>query len=118
MKYDEKYRMTGIKEDCTWPSLLYLADLTGPCWHCGEQTNWVDIDFQAHICSTECHEAKIAEYITAECRAMLWAALNDVYARSNYPSIEMFSLWLREWVTAQLEEDEEEVEIDGNDPAG
>jgi len=37
----------------------------GPCWHCGEETEWIDIDFEAHLCSDECLSAKIDEYLEA-----------------------------------------------------
>jgi hypothetical protein len=35
------------------------------CWHCGESTNWIDINFQAPLCSEECFDAKWDEYFKA-----------------------------------------------------
>jgi hypothetical protein len=35
------------------------------CWHCGEPTEWVEINFSAHLCSDECLSAKIDEYLEA-----------------------------------------------------
>lgn len=34
----------------------------GKCWHCGKMTKFVDLDFEAHLCSLRCQNAKIAEY--------------------------------------------------------
>ena len=39
----------------------------GYCWHCGKPTNWIDINFIAFLCSTECSDAKWHEYSEA-CR--------------------------------------------------
>jgi hypothetical protein len=36
-----------------------------PCWHCKELTNWIDICFEAHLCSEECSNAKWKEYMEA-----------------------------------------------------
>ena len=36
-----------------------------PCWHCGELTSWVEINFMAYLCSEECYNAKWQEYIEA-----------------------------------------------------
>ena len=32
------------------------------CWHCGQPTKWISINFQAFLCSTECADAKWHEY--------------------------------------------------------
>ncbi len=37
-----------------------------PCWHCNTPTRWVDVYFEAPLCSAECAEAKWAEYGEAE----------------------------------------------------
>jgi len=34
----------------------------GICWHCGDETEWIDISFEAHLCSEECERAKWKEY--------------------------------------------------------
>jgi len=33
-----------------------------PCWHCEELTSWIDISFEAHLCSQECERAKWEEF--------------------------------------------------------
>jgi hypothetical protein len=38
---------------------------TGPCWHCGKETPWLEINFQAWLCSLACNRAKWAEYMKA-----------------------------------------------------
>lgn len=35
---------------------------TGACWHCGKSTHWVDINFEAYLCSPSCEDAKWDEY--------------------------------------------------------
>jgi len=37
----------------------------GTCWHCGQPTQMMDINFMAYICSEECSEAKWGEYMDA-----------------------------------------------------
>lgn len=37
-----------------------------PCWHCDELTNFFDIDFGTYLCSEECQDAKIEEYMRAQ----------------------------------------------------
>lgn len=38
----------------------------GPCWHCGEETNYADLDFSTYLCSEECQVAKVAEWAAAD----------------------------------------------------
>lgn len=111
MKYDEKYKMKGILTAEPMPGLVFSAEHSGSCWHCGDETNWFDINFQAPICSTECHEELWNEYSMATIRGPVWSALDALYEEMGSPPILDFSLLLREWVTAQLEEDEEPVEF-------
>lgn len=40
----------------------------GPCWHCGRETQWVEFNFEAHLCSPECVDAKWNEFIEANRR--------------------------------------------------
>ncbi len=42
---------------------IFKGDKQSPCWHCGELTEFIDIDFNgAPLCSTECQDAKIEEF--------------------------------------------------------
>jgi len=111
MKYDEKYKMKGVEAAQINPSIMYTSDFSGSCWECGDETNWMDIDFQAYICSTECHEAKLNEYGRACMRGEIWAALDEVYVKVGEPPVEQFSIVLREWVLAQLKNNEKSVEL-------
>lgn len=36
-----------------------------PCWQCGEATTWVEVNFEAHLCSEECLDKAWAEYARA-----------------------------------------------------
>lgn len=35
---------------------------SGPCWHCGKETVWIEINFESWLCSPECNAAKWKEY--------------------------------------------------------
>jgi endogenous inhibitor of DNA gyrase (YacG/DUF329 family) len=39
---------------------------SGVCWQCGSRTLYIDIDFGAYLCSTECQDVKIAEWAEAD----------------------------------------------------
>jgi hypothetical protein len=47
-------------------SSLVKVDDTQPCWNCKEPTSWIDINFEAYLCSEECERAKWKEYYDAE----------------------------------------------------
>ena len=38
------------------------------CCHCGRLTNFIDIDFEAYVCSEECDEALTNEWMAAIAR--------------------------------------------------
>jgi hypothetical protein len=38
---------------------------SGECWNCGTVTAYVDLDFEARLCSEECRDVKWAEYFEA-----------------------------------------------------
>lgn len=46
-------------------SELIHAHGASTCWHCGKTTEWVEINFEAYLCSDECLSAKIDEYLEA-----------------------------------------------------
>jgi hypothetical protein len=48
---------------------LKAKEGSGPCWHCGKDTQWIEINFQAWLCSLECNQAKWREYEWAERQA-------------------------------------------------
>lgn len=43
-----------------------------PCWHCGELTTWLDIDFQVHLCREECSIDRWYAYYKASCGKYWW----------------------------------------------
>lgn len=42
-------------------SIIWLSKVS-KCWHCGKLTHLVDVDFEAHLCSSKCQQAKIKEW--------------------------------------------------------
>jgi hypothetical protein len=44
--------------------VIKLASLN-PCWHCSRPTRWVELNFESHLCSEECTDAKWKEYFAA-----------------------------------------------------
>lgn len=66
MKFDEKYPDAIVTEEFLFEgSAIFKAPTAYPCWHCGELTAWVDINFEANLCSEECERAKWSEYFSA-----------------------------------------------------
>jgi len=52
-----------------WDSYtIQVKEGSGPCWHCGMETKWVEINFQAWLCSPACNEAKWKEFAEASAR--------------------------------------------------
>lgn len=64
MKFADKYPSVKPIE---WEGVegIIRGRVAEPCWHCKEPTEFVDIDFQAHLCSDECQKAKWDEYCAA-----------------------------------------------------
>lgn len=48
-----------------------VSDTPGACWHCGSPTFYTEINFEASLCSDECREAKVREYLLSENRMLL-----------------------------------------------
>ena len=62
MKFSEKYpNMRPIVDEA--PNGIIRGYNKQPCWNCGELTEYIDIDFEAPICSEECQSQKDSEYI-------------------------------------------------------
>lgn len=49
----------------SWLMNCILASKEGPCWQCGEPTRFVEVNFEAYVCSAACDEAGWAEFYRA-----------------------------------------------------
>ena len=45
--------------------IAYMPGLRKPCWNCGQDTPYEDVDFGTRLCSLECQDVKTGS---------LWAA--------------------------------------------
>ncbi len=59
MKFQDKYPRTDYLEEVE-PGIIREKEFL-PCWHCGELNMFVEMDFEAPLCSEECSEAKVDE---------------------------------------------------------
>ena len=71
MKFDDHYDPSDREYD------MVFASSESPCWHCGEMTGWIEINFEAYLCSTECVDTKWAEFISAYKKIKKMAGTND-----------------------------------------
>ena len=69
MKFDIKYPNAKHNEEPEMLVVCFKDSPPKPCWHCGEPTVFVEISFEANLCSEECVDAKWKEYEEAERRA-------------------------------------------------
>ena len=65
MKFEDKYPDCPMDGEPFQSMVRLLVDKM-PCWHCGDLTEWVDLDFEAPLCSEECLEAKVHEWMEAD----------------------------------------------------
>lgn len=66
--FDELYPDAAEGDQSTDPDFEVIRlEVERPCWHCNHATRWVELNFEAHLCSTECVDAKWREYFEA-CR--------------------------------------------------
>jgi hypothetical protein len=69
MKFDDLYPNQPqdlMQHDVEFEgSSLFKYGEKHPCWNCGELTNWIDILFEANLCSEECERVKWSEYFLA-----------------------------------------------------
>jgi hypothetical protein len=63
LKYELKYSNSSYLSEVE-PGIL-KGEKYEPCWKCGFPTRFIDMDFQAYLCSTECLELVMDEYATA-----------------------------------------------------
>ena len=58
----------GVPEGFQYPHPeheVIALEATRPCWHCEHPTRWCEVNFEAHLCSEECNDAKWKEYFAA-----------------------------------------------------
>ena len=60
MKYSQKYPNAENLQmvDAT----IMYSNKADNCTQCGALTNFIDVDFETHICSEECEDALINEF--------------------------------------------------------
>jgi endogenous inhibitor of DNA gyrase (YacG/DUF329 family) len=54
MKYEDKYPDSKLLDEVE--PLILKTEIVGACEICGDQTIWIEIDYQAHLCSDECRQ--------------------------------------------------------------
>lgn len=64
MKYSEIYPSASLNRDYPTESgsMVFRAPRRGLCVHCREHTEWVDLFFEANICSEECDREMWRQY--------------------------------------------------------
>jgi len=70
MKFEELYPNAKYTDEIQFEgSFLIKGDDRQKCWNCGEFTIWIDVLFEAYLCSEECERQKWREYFDAERKA-------------------------------------------------
>ena len=63
MKFDTIYPIARTEDEIVYKGAsLFKSDREFPCWQCGEMTLWIDLSFEAHLCSEECEDEKWEEF--------------------------------------------------------
>ena len=63
MKFEDIKPNADSKDEISFEgSLLFRSPIKARCWHCREFTHWIDINFEAYLCSEECERAKWQEF--------------------------------------------------------
>lgn len=66
MLFDDRHPGVAVTFQCEDPDFeVVKLEAKNPCWHCGRPTQWVELNFEAHLCSEECVDAKWKEYFEA-----------------------------------------------------
>jgi len=60
MEYKAKYPNAQVNEEVEHGIVKGVEET--PCIHCGEPSQFVDLDFEGNFCSEECNRAKWQEY--------------------------------------------------------
>lgn len=63
MKFSDKYPDIKPGEIISaGPDFILRSKTPDNCWNCTAQTEWIDVCFEAHVCSDECSRTQWAEY--------------------------------------------------------
>lgn len=63
MRWEQKYPEAQVDQDQVQYG-VYRSGVIGTCFVCGKRTSWVDISFDAHLCSEECEQASLDDIAT------------------------------------------------------
>ena len=55
MRWEHKFPDVAVDKDTD--TGLWRCPNVGKCFMCQAETNWVDLCFEAHLCSEECEQA-------------------------------------------------------------
>lgn len=77
MKYADKY--PDMKDIHDERDLIIKGTSDKPCFNCGTPTPYIEISFEAHMCSEECNDQKWREYEEDCAKAVSQAAANEYY---------------------------------------
>jgi len=94
VKFTDLYPFVDDLEVCHDDRMMYDANHQEPCWCCEQQTHWVEINFQASLCSTECLRIKLDEYIFDSTprqwwgrRLLCWFGLHKLASDAEHCSV-------------------------------
>ena len=62
MKFDTMYPNAKKEDEVIYDESCLFYGEAGRCNECEELTNWINISFMWHLCSTECEEATWAAF--------------------------------------------------------
>ena len=62
MNFDKKYP-DAKSTDSDYLEGIIKINNAKPCLNCGTLARWIDIDFQAYLCSEECQQEKLNEHV-------------------------------------------------------
>lgn len=66
-RFENLFPLNSLMHDEVFPlGVVCFPNSEGePCWNCGDITKWVDLSFEATLCSIQCWVVKNIEYENA-----------------------------------------------------
>ena len=74
MKYNDKYPDAEYLDMVD--QTIMKSTIKDNCYNCGELTNFIDIDFECHVCSEECEDEILDQFFR---HVMVKDYLNDLF---------------------------------------